>query len=65
MSPIELINMSQKPTRGGTRPGAGRKASTPGLTVQVSVRISEEAAQVLSEKGNKSEYINNLILENK
>lgn len=51
--------------RGGARPGAGRKTSTPGLNVQVAVRISEEAAQVLSEKPNKSEYVNNLILENK
>ena len=48
--------------RGGYRPNAGRPTNN--RSVMVSVRISQEAADKLNKlTKNKSEFINNLILE--
>lgn len=51
-----------KPQRGGVRPNSGRPATD--LKVMLSVRISQEAADLLNKATNKkSEYIDNLIKE--
>lgn len=51
--------MEQKSTRGGYRPGAGRH--TTDRSVPLSVRISQEAAEMISQVRNKSQYIDQLI----
>ena len=51
--------MEQKSTRGGVRPGSGRPATD--RCKMLSVRISEEAHEMISEVKNKSEYIDTLI----
>ena len=45
--------------KSGTKFASGRPAT--GRTHAISVRISQEAANILSTKKNKSEYIDNLI----
>lgn len=45
--------------KAGTKFGTGRPAT--GRTYAISVRISHEAAEILSNKKNKSEYIDELI----
>lgn len=51
-----------KPQRGGARPNSGRPVTD--LKVMLSVRISQEAADLLNQVTNKkSEYIDNLIKE--
>lgn len=47
---------------GGARKGAGRKAN--GRNIPLTVRVSQEAAQVLEGVKNKSEFIDDLILNN-
>lgn len=51
--------MEQKSTRGGVRPGSGRPATD--RRKMLSVRISEEAHEMISGVKNKSEYIDTLI----
>ena len=55
----KIANMEQKSTRGGVRPGSGRPATD--RRKMLSVRISEEAHEMISEVKNKSEYIDTLI----
>lgn len=50
-------------SHGGIRQGAGRPSK--GDRVQVAVRINKEAASILKSKNNQSEYIEQLILQNK
>lgn len=45
---------------GGLRPGVGRKL-TSDLSVPIAVRVSQEAADILSLQSNKSEFIDRLI----
>lgn len=45
--------------KSGTKFASGRPAT--GRTQAISVRISQEAANILKTKKNKSEYIDNLI----
>lgn len=56
---MDLTNTEQKSTRGGYRPGAGRH--TTDRSVPLSVRISQEAAEMISQVRNKSQYIDQLI----
>jgi hypothetical protein len=54
--------MKEQSKRGGVRPNSGRPANN--RNVQVLVRLSREAADKLSRlTNNKSEYIENLILQ--
>lgn len=60
--PLPLSEAAEElqPKRGGFRPGAGRPAGE--RTVMLSVRISQQAMDILNSKtGNKSEYIDGLI----
>ena len=45
--------------KAGSKFASGRPAT--GRTVGISVRISKQAAEILSNKKNKSEYIDELI----
>ena len=49
----------QNNMKAGSKFGTGRPAT--GRTYAISVRISREAAEILSTKKNKSEYIDGLI----
>ena len=51
--------MEQKKQHGGYRPNSGRPATD--RKVMLSVRISQEAADKISQVSNKSEFIDNLI----
>ena len=52
--------MKDKKQRGGSRPGAGRPAND--RCIALSVRITQEAMNILNERtNNKSEFIDNLI----
>lgn len=53
--------MNERNNWGGARPGGGRPPTN--RTISVNVRISPEAAEVLKQQKNKSEYIDNLIKE--
>lgn len=56
----KLSNMEEKKQRGGSRPGAGRPAND--RSIALSVRITQEAMNILNERtNNKSEFIDNLI----
>ena len=48
--------------KAGSKFASGRPAT--GRTVAISVRISKQAAEILSSKKNKSEYIDELIRHN-
>lgn len=52
---------AEKKQRGGKRPGAGRPTGT--RKNLISVRISDEANEILSSVNNKSEFINDLIID--
>lgn len=52
--------IEKKSNRGGKREGAGRPRGTRNKVV--TVRVSPEAYSKLERFGNKSRYINNLIL---
>lgn len=45
--------------KGGARPGSGRPETD--RKIPVAVRISQEAADILNQQANKSEYIDKLI----
>lgn len=47
--------------RGGARPGAGRPQSK--RNVSLHIKVSQESKDILDEKSNVSEYIDNLIIE--
>ena len=51
--------MEQKSTRGGARPGAGRRKGD--RTKAISVNISSEAYEIYMTWANKSEKIDSLI----
>lgn len=53
---MEIINKKQ---RGGRRPGSGRPAND--RSIMVGVRISQQAADILNQQPNKSEFIDTLI----
>ena len=53
----------QKNGHGGARQGAGRKAND--RSIPLMVRVSPKAAAVLDGVKNKSEYIDNLIINSK
>ena len=54
-------NMEDKKSWGGYREGGGRPATD--RNVAISVRISQEANELLKQQKNKSEYIDRLIKE--
>lgn len=55
--------IKEKKQRGGYRPNAGRKKTTE-RDVPIMVRITNEAAEKLKRlTDNKSEYIDNLIMQ--
>lgn len=49
----------EKKQRGGRRPGSGRPAND--RSIMVGVRISQQAADILNQQPNKSEFIDTLI----
>lgn len=51
--------MEEKKQRGGRRPGSGRPAND--RSIMVGVRISQQAADILNQQPNKSEFIDTLI----
>ena len=51
--------MEEKKQRGGRRPGSGRPSND--RKVMLCVRITQEAADILNEQKNKSEFIDELI----
>ena len=57
----KLSNMEEKKQWGGYREGGGRPSTD--RNVAISVRISQEANELLKQQKNKSEYIDRLIKE--
>ena len=55
--------MSNDKNWGGYREGGGRPATD--RNVAVTIRISQEAADILSQQKNKSEFIDTLIKQSK
>jgi len=53
------MSMEEKKQRGGRRPGSGRPSND--RKVMLCVRITQEAADIINEQKNKSEFIDNLI----
>lgn len=58
----QSINVA-KPSRGGVRPGAGRPETD--RNIPINVRISQIAYDIYKDIKNKSEYIDNLIKNEK
>lgn len=56
----EIVNINVS-TRGGYRPGAGRKKTEEKKAV--TVNLSTTAIEILNTKKNKSKYINDLIVQ--
>lgn len=54
----EVEKQVSKGSRGGYRPGAGRKATSP---IRLFLRIPADVDEWLRTKGNKSKYIVDLI----
>ena len=53
------MSMEEKKQRGGRRPGSGRPQND--RKVMLCVRITPEAAAIINEQKNKSEFIDKLI----
>lgn len=58
-----LSHFTQNNMKAGSKFATGRPAT--GRTYAISVRISHEAAEILSTKKNKSQYIDGLIRKDK
>ena len=53
----------EKKKRGGARKGAGRKPFGETRKINVSVRISPDAHEILQKTDNKSRYVDEAIIE--